>query len=113
MENINIQERIREAKYYISLGKTEDALRQLLPVLIYLRIPHSIVDRMYVLEMIASITMLDGFKRAKSFFEHMDTESNYQFLNEHGCLEPVRVYYVKELVEAIEDKIATVGVDVG
>lgn len=63
----HIQKRINEAKYYLSFGKTDDALERLLPVLIYLKTPHYIVDRMYVLETIASITMLDGFKRAKSF----------------------------------------------
>ena len=34
----HIQARINEAKYYLSLGKTDDALEQLLPVLVYLQI---------------------------------------------------------------------------
>ena len=106
MKNINIQARISEAKYYLSLGKTDDALEQLLPILVYLQIPHSIVDLKYVIDEITKSIISDGFDRLESFLKHIDVRSSYHLLNEHGCLEPVRVNYVKDLVKAIEDKIA-------
>lgn len=104
MGNINIQERISEAKYYISLGKTDDALEQLLPVLVYLQIPHSIVDQIYVIDEITRIIISDGFDRLESFLKHIDVRSSYHLLNEHGCLEPVRMDYVKDLVKIIEER---------
>lgn len=109
MKNINIQARISEAKYYLSLGKTDNVLEQILPVLVYLQIPHSIVDRTYVIDVVIkgiASEDSDDFERLKSFLEHMDTESSYHFLNEHGCLELVRMDYVNDLVKAIEDKMA-------
>lgn len=100
----HIQARINEAKYYLSFGKTDDALEQLLPVLVYLQIPHSIVEKTYVISAMTKMISLNDFNRLKSFIEHMNTESKYHFLNEYGCLEAVQASYVDDLIKIIEER---------
>ena len=100
----HIQARINEAKYYLSFGKIDDALEQLLPVLVYLQIPHSIVEKEYIISTIAKIISVNDFDRLKSFLKHMNTKSKYHFLNKYGCLEAVRVSYVHDLIKIIEER---------